>query len=445
MNTKRMGKWVIVLFLLAALPGMTAVMAQGQEPAKRTPAPTELAATAVRYSYWETEPNNTMGQARVLALGDVVGASFSPASTDVDYFKFEVNEHGSGILIDADLDGSGADTVVTLYRSDGVEIGSNDDADGVTSLLFRVLVPGWYYLKVVNHPAGYGCSQCTYMVMATSPLLISAHAANLGVAPSVEGIAFEARDILAFSYLSNDHMGNAQHKWTMFVDATDIGFTKQLVNLSTGWVCNGPSLAVSFAANQTLVDYQGITRTAKPWDWVVFDLEEVGPNTALVDGSIEVHPGLEQGLSTTGEKLDALVVTSRNCGGDWTADIYVSTVGAGSVPNAGGGTLRFADEDMIRSYTQRGLGYWTNYMDFDGSTVTGMAVEDIYASDVQRPRYDWYVTILGNGRIQGHPVTQKDIFRLTYPIGGWYWDGLVWHGPDYGWNYNIDAFDWPGR
>ncbi|MCW5862766.1 MAG: hypothetical protein KIT52_06655 [Anaerolineae bacterium] len=30
MNTKRMMRWLIVLFLLAALPGMTAVMAQGR-------------------------------------------------------------------------------------------------------------------------------------------------------------------------------------------------------------------------------------------------------------------------------------------------------------------------------------------------------------------------------------------------------------------------------
>ena len=37
MNTKRIGRWVIVLFLLAALPVMTAVMAQGEEPASETP------------------------------------------------------------------------------------------------------------------------------------------------------------------------------------------------------------------------------------------------------------------------------------------------------------------------------------------------------------------------------------------------------------------------
>ena len=44
MSKQRLGRWVIVLFLLAALPGMTAVMAQGQEPAGQAPLPavTEL-------------------------------------------------------------------------------------------------------------------------------------------------------------------------------------------------------------------------------------------------------------------------------------------------------------------------------------------------------------------------------------------------------------------
>ena len=39
MNHKWLGKWVIVLLLLAALPGLTAVMAQGQEPARKAPLP----------------------------------------------------------------------------------------------------------------------------------------------------------------------------------------------------------------------------------------------------------------------------------------------------------------------------------------------------------------------------------------------------------------------
>jgi len=41
MKTKRIGKWVIVLFLLAALPGLTAVVAQGEEPAGKAPLPAD--------------------------------------------------------------------------------------------------------------------------------------------------------------------------------------------------------------------------------------------------------------------------------------------------------------------------------------------------------------------------------------------------------------------
>jgi len=450
-TTMRIGKWVIVLFLLAALPGMTGVMAQGQEPAGKAPLPAQLepATTTVGYGYWETEPNNAMGQAQTIGLGDVIGAMFSPANTDVDYFKFRVYDQGTAILVDTDLDESGADTVVTLFRSDGVAIGSNDDADGLNSLLYRLVVPGWYYLKVENHPAGQGCSQCTYEVMVTSPLLISAYAANLGAAPSVEGIPFDARDILAFSYLNDDHLGNVQHKWTMFVDASDIGFTKQVVNVSTGWVCNSAHLAVGFAANQPLVDYQGIARIAKPWDWVIFDLEEVGPNTYLgpSHGGLEVHSGLEHGLSTTGEKLDALAVKNWDCGGSWLADIYFSTVGAGLVNKAGGGTFRPADEDIFLSEIGQGwTGGWRNYLRFDGSTVPGLGVEDVFAADYDPESNVYHMTILGSGRIHNnHPVTQKDIFSLYWYGGAWQWNAQVWHGPDYGWNYNIDAFDWPDQ
>lgn len=53
-----------------------------------------------------------------------------------------------------------------------------------------------------------------------------------------------------------------------------------------------------------------------------------------------------------------------------------------------------------------------------------------------------YLVIQGTGKIHGHPVTQKDIFALNYP--SYSWAGIVWHGPDHGWNYNIDAIELNG-
>ena len=53
MNSRRIDKWVIVLFLLAALPLVTAVMAQGEEPASETPVVLE-AETTTRVSVSST-------------------------------------------------------------------------------------------------------------------------------------------------------------------------------------------------------------------------------------------------------------------------------------------------------------------------------------------------------------------------------------------------------
>lgn len=38
----------------------------------------------------------------------------------------------------------------------------------------------------------------------------------------------------------------------------------------------------------------------------------------------------------------------------------------------------------------------------------------------------------------GHAVTQKDIFWLDKSGSAWTWGGM-YHLPDYGWNYNLDA------
>ncbi len=97
MNTKRLGRWVIVLFLLAALPGLTAVMAQGQEPAGKAPLPavTELSEspTPLAANLNESEPNNNTAGADVMALQDVMAGAIGAAG-DVDYFKFQVNVGG---------------------------------------------------------------------------------------------------------------------------------------------------------------------------------------------------------------------------------------------------------------------------------------------------------------------------------------------------------------
>ena len=68
MNAKRTLRWVFVLFLLATLPGLTAVMAQGQEPAGKAPLPAVMelseSPTPLAANLNESEPNNNFSGRR---------------------------------------------------------------------------------------------------------------------------------------------------------------------------------------------------------------------------------------------------------------------------------------------------------------------------------------------------------------------------------------------
>lgn len=485
MNTKRIASLVVVALLLAALPGMTAVRAQGQDPAvpgvilqgdpetglpiggPESQAPTNNATmpplqngskeqigtrdpTAVAepgesqapdFNVQESESNNTRATANLMTLGDVMRGNFYP-SGDLDYFKFNV-PYGAQILIDIDARsiGSTSDTVVKLYNAAGTVVGQNDDADGSNdrdSLLYRVPTGGWYYVEVKEYD-GIGCTNtCFYNLIVSSPLLISAHAANLGTG-NVAGIPFQSQDVLAHSDLKN-----GQQKWLMFLDGSDVGFTKDVKNISTGWVFeNGssPSFAVSFGANVTLTDHRGVRRVFTPWDWAVFNFENVGTRTQI--SAIEYHAGAEHGLSAASEKLDALDLSSSASGSNYWVDLLLSTTGGATVPR-GAGTLKLADEDILWSATRNGQGYWDNNMWFDGSTVQGLAVEDVFAADINMSADYQYLTILGTGNVLGHAVTQKDIFLIMCDTSC-IWGGYAWRGPQHGWNYNIDAIDWPGQ
>jgi hypothetical protein len=399
----------------------------------------------------ERENNNTKATAMEIDLlnGVVVGGQLYEG--DVDWYKFNVPATLTGVLMDTDaiMDGGTIDTMIKLFDSSGstTPIAQNDDMGNYPywdSVLYSVLPQGWYYLQVTDL-AGDCTSACAYDMIITRPILISAAAANLGTG-NVEGIPFRSEDVLSLQPFYWDANGRANHKWRLFMDGSDIGITKAVVNISAGWESHTGSLALMFGANQVLRDWSGVYRTFKPWDWAMVGLARVGTNTQVwINGNgypgIEYHAGAEHGLTTTAEKPDAFDLNATYAANPtWTADAYFSTAGAAAVPMAGGGILRLADEDFFNSRTWNGnVTGWQNTMLFDGSTVPGLAVEDIFAADYGYTRQRMFLTILGNGNIMGHAVTQKDIFWLNKSGSSWTWGGL-YHLPDYGWNYNLDAF-----
>ena len=454
MNTKRIGRWVIVLFLLAALPVMTAAVAQGQEPAGKAPLPavTEIGESSpdVDWVNNEHEPNNTMATAEEPWVCDdyyfncVVGGTIG-YSGDVDYWslRFDYGRDATHypVLIDVEAvsNGSPVDTVICLYADDGVLVGCNDDTDTLDSMLFfNFEVERTYYLRVTNWGSGGG-ADFKYQFYASTPLLISATTTG-----TVAGIPFQPGDILAYScaYGLGDLarwgcVADRWEKWVMFLDLSDLNVTGNISNLAAGWR-NSDYVLVGFAANTTL---PGITGPVTPWDVVRFDPSQVGPATA---GTFtRWWGGKQHELTTTGEKIDAI---------DWPmwnghTRLYVSTAGAakmGAIPNV----TQLADED-VGLWTD--TPFWTRH--FDGNIWPGLAVEDVVAMDVAEygtfPNdHDWMMLVIqGSGVIGDNRlrVNQKSIFQVYRNLySGSPSDAyLIWNGPSHGWRYNIDAIDFP--
>ena len=468
MNVKRIIKWGIVLCLLAALPGLTAALAQEQEPAiNQLPVVTEPgeSAATIPWTNTEVEPNNTVAQVPLDDYGNlydnqVWGGKIGSAG-DVDYWRlawfndeypgvYVSNDSHLGVLIDIEAQsfGSAVDTVICLYSDDGYEVGCNDNTDTKDSMLYFVLEGGRNYFLRVQNATGAGGSNYKYQVLVSSPLLISAAAANLGTG-YVDGIPFQAGDILAHSDFVVG--GTTYQKWVMFLDLSDLNVKGNLTNLSGGWR-NSDNLLVGFAGNVTL---PGITGLVKPWEVVRFDPTQIGPTTA---GTFyRWWNGNNQGLTTTAEKIDAIDWPSWN----GNTRLFVSTTGTALV--YGGPTqvkLRLADEDIGLWDTVGAK--WARH--FDG-TNWGIDAKDVIATSFTSG--SWYDTdggtnmkyypsvLLGTAVLSfgsnTYTVTQKDIVGFEYyewwddydgDSGDGYKVANVWHGPDHGWNYKIDAIDY---
>ena len=484
MSKKRLGRWVIVLFLLAALPGMTAVMAQGQEPPAKAEAlapADEIGETITPFPWRSDEIANQSNDTRdgpgvvALNIGDVYGGAINQVG-DIDYWMIsgDWNYEDFSVLfnIDAKSFGSPLDSEICVYADDGVEMGCNDDAGGVAyidSLLYFNLEGGLdYYLMVKSYNHGEeGGSNYRYQLQVTQPLLVSASATKLPKTANVMGIPIQSGDILAWSAVKQTGSPDITYeKWVMLVDLSDLVVKGSLVNLTAGWR-NSDILLVGFGANVAL---PGITGVVNPWEVVSFNPTQVGPATF---GTFQRWwDGQGQGLTTTAEKPDAI---------DWphwygTVRLSVSTAGAASVAGPAG-VLKLADEDVGRwnnfgtgtwSLHFDGLGWWNPTFYYGTEVNFGMGAKDVigytHSNGWDDQDYAWlidyYVVLLGkgtvlakerdgDGNIRSFSVayTQMDILDMHCWGSDWEYEGcdasVWWHGPDHGWNYDLDAIDVP--
>ena len=453
MNTKRMMRWIIVLFLLAALPVMTAVMAQGQEPGNASSEETRPAFLNVTAppNVFESEPNDTRQTANTINVNDVIGGDCERSSDTGDWYRFNML-NGGYVLIEISAESYGA-VGYRLTDSAGKPLSyAYRDYEHYGALLFENLHGGDYYIEVSFFERDSSCvapNSLPYRLTISSPLLVSAGSKDFKGGGSVAGVDFYSQDILAYSDLNN-----GEERWQMFFDGSEAGITSNVIAVAA----SGPGSGRVWDGDEIL-----ITTADKPYDIYIYD--PIGPSLGtgynppegygrLTNGTWRMGlEGAVHGLTTATEKLDAIenwVNGSGHCYG-----FPVSTVGVAEVPGIVSTVLiKSDDEDIFCKVYNGSWQHWTYFFDVKGKRnapkwwvpaavpVPGMPREDVFALAYNDDTDVMYLTIQGTGNIMGHAVTQKDIFAINYP--GYTWGGVVWHGPDHGWNYNIDAIELNG-
>lgn len=406
---------ILLTLLLALAAGAAGVAGQGAAVASG-----ESASPAANLT--ETEWNGAFNSANPIVPGDVIAGTIRTPG-DVDNFALAPGASYT-LLIDVDAwsQGSPLDAVVCAYDSiDRHLFGCSDNADGADPLLAVNVYSRPLFLRVASADPAAAGPDFTYKLMAYRPLYVSA--ATGGAAA---GLAFGKADVLA-----HYDFADGTEKWMLFFDASDVGVTQNVTGLAFGdpWA---DSLALTLQGSQQLPVLDVNTgeyplQTVTPYDVLWFEPcqmicftgseapGQIGPRTAGYFSF--AYRGGDVGLTGPGEKLDAL-----------TYKHVASTTGNATFSNG----LAVRDEDIAN------LPYGERY--FEGARVPGLAAEDVFAADAYCfYGCTWYLTILGNGRVDGLAVTQKDIFTVdeaTYRV-----TGKVWSGPAHHFNYNLDAFD----
>jgi len=215
-------------------------------------------------------------------------------------------------------------------------------------------------------------------------------------AGSVGGVPFSPGDILAY-----DVQGGA---WSLYFDASDVGLTKALGDFV---LLDNGSILMSIVAKVKLRDAANVLMTVTPQDIVQFVPLGLGATTS---GHFELYfDGSDVSLSTSGEKIDAL---ARRPDGT----LLISTTGAATVKN-GGVNFKAQDEDLL-AFTPASLGAtttgtWATALALDGSTLPGMAAEDVTSAWFDAATGDLYLTITNNFTISGVGGTSQTVLKIT--------------------------------
>lgn len=312
---------------------------------------------------------------------------------------------------------------------------SNDSGplpSGVTYSVSETVPAGWTLANAVcagdddgNSPASIVLDPnetvtCTFTNrrVTTGPAdVIYLTAAATG---TVGGVAYTKGDIVAYDGLTG--------VWSLYFDGSDVGWTKPIGDFE---LLEDGSLLLTTSARLTL----GAGGAA--FQLNVQDIARFVPNSLgdITAGSFSLYfDGSDVGLGTAGERIDAL---ARRADGT----LLISTADRAAV-KSGATNLTAQDEDLL-AFVPTTLGSNTtgNWLllsqGFDGSTLTGMAAEDVSGAWVDPANGDLYLTVLNAFTVGGQSGTAKTILKVTPARAV----SVYWHANTAGYPSPIDGLE----
>ena len=308
----------------------------------------------------------------------------------------------------------------TSYGNFSLSHGQSHDsgplASGVSYSVAETASPGWAISTATcegdddgSNPAAIMLDPgetvtCTFVNRRTTTGPLATFYVTTPLAGKVRGLAYSPGDILAYD--------NATDTWSIYFDASDVGIAKALNDFV---LMDDGSILMAFKVRLKPLDANGKILTIEPHDIARFVPQRIGNDTA---GWFEHYfDGSDVGLSTTSEKIDALALGPDGA-------LLISTTGAAAVKR-GSVTLKAQDEDLLAfagdSLGSTTTGTWS--LAFDGSTLAGMAVENLTAAWRDPANGHLFLTVTNNFTIKGIKGTNRTVLSVS-PAGvvESYWD-----------------------
>lgn len=258
-------------------------------------------------------------------------------------------------------------------------------------------------IRITNH--GMDDSEPDWQPVVPTPLNILISAVAAGTISN--GMAYNVGDILRWD--------SAQ--WSLFYSGKAASLPKANINAFEVPDVSEQNVYLNFAQSLTV---PGVSGPVAVHDIVAYD---GATYTMFFDGS-------DEGLTTAGEKIDALAVLPGRIspiGDNCKNYLLISTIAGGSVEDANGGNLPFGGEDVL-GFCQwhvgaNTAGLWHKVIDGSAEGLPGGAIVSISATDDGLIVYFTTKGTFNADGVAGQPSKVYAFDMVSKKISGPYWSG----------------------